>query len=109
MARRPSVALKLIDNTDANTQQGTTPFSEKITEKSRSVLRETGIPRSPGGTPVNRRRTMDENTPDTLQSALTKKFRSVRLPESPIGKFSETTEEEWEESNNNVNRKIENL
>lgn len=99
MNRRASVALKTIE-TNADASAANAPLSEVIREKTRSVLRDTGIPRSPGGTPA-RRSSEDIRSPGgILASALRNKFKSVRLPESPVKyvQEEENEDDEWIEN-----------
>jgi hypothetical protein len=77
------------------------PLSELIRDKSRSALKGTGMPRSPGGTPLRRHSANLGSPRGLLSSALNRKFRSVRLPESPVAKLSASaaataSDEEWE-------------
>lgn len=77
------------------------PLSELIREKSRSALKGTGVPRSPGGTPLRRHSANQSSPRGLLSSALNRKFRSVRLPESPVAKSAAAaaaSDEEWENS-----------
>lgn len=89
LSRRPS----LRENTFEAPVATRAPLSEQICDKTRSVLKTTNIPRSPGGTPMNRR-PASHASPGSLHAALTKKFASVRMPDSPAVNESM---DEWEE------------
>ncbi len=80
------------------------PLSELIRDKSRGALKMTGVPRSPGGTPLRRHSVnLNNGSPrGLLSSALNRKFRSVRLPESPVAKMigAQSSDDEWENVEN---------
>jgi hypothetical protein len=106
----------------------TAPLSELIREQTRSALKvctfstcfsfslsislgshyfkqETGIPRSPGGTPMRRHSLAAASPRNLLSSALNRKFRSVRLPQSPVFKAAEEQQAEDDEWENAVENK----
>ena len=83
----------------------TASLSELIREQNRNALKETGIPRSPGGTPARRKSEsfMASSSPrGLLSSALNRKFKSVRMPVSPVVRKLDSdvnSEDEWDVEN----------
>lgn len=78
-------------------------IADQIRENRVARLKDTGIPRSPGGTPM--RREMDlancsnQSPGKFIASALQKKFKSVRLPMSPARRLDESDHDsDWDEN-----------
>lgn len=102
LTRRLTVSLKTISpalnevpedaglDAEENVDPAPATLTGLIAGKTKRKLKETGIPRSPGGTPA--RREVDHTS--FLANALQSKFKSVRANESPAKNLSDC--EEWE-------------
>jgi hypothetical protein len=74
-------------------------FSDLIKEKAATQLKGTNIPRSPGGTPLRRDDDHSRSPSKFLATALRNKFKTVRVPLSPVQNkgVQGVDEEEWNE------------
>ena len=105
--RRATIAVVVADSTEEVSAPAapTASLSELIREQNRNALKETGIPRSPGGTPARRKSEsfMASSSPrGLLSSALNRKFKSVRMPVSPVVRKLDSdvnSEDEWDVEN----------